>query len=114
MALHKGMSVEAFHVKLDPRVETACTVRDHTKTKAFGDMAGFDYGPAERVTLVPEIVLLAAQVSPVRGDVISIAADEAYEIETVMPVDGITRTVQVTRMKQSDIDALALPIPEAV
>jgi hypothetical protein len=113
MALHKAMSVPAIYVNLDsrPPQEIPCSVRDHTKSKAMGDMAGFDYAPVERLTLVPEIVSLAADVSPVRGGVFSIAADEAYSVEIVMPRDGITVTTQVTVMKQSEIDAFDLPYP---
>jgi len=112
-ALHTAMSVPAIYVDADavPPVEATCSARVHDRTRAFGDMAGFDYAPVERMTAVPEIVSLAAEVSPVRGGIFSIAADEAYEVETVMPPDGITVTSQVTRMKQSEIDDLDLPYP---
>lgn len=114
LSLHTAMSVPAIYVDPDTQAETSCSVRVHSRTQMFGDMAGFDYAPAERVATVPEIVALASEVSPVRGGVFSLAADEAYEVETVMPRDGITVTTQVTRMRQSEIDAAALPLPAPV
>lgn len=112
-SLHTALAVAAVCVDLDTEEATACSVRVHHRTQAFGDMAGFDYAPAERVTTVPEIVVLAEEVTPKRGMVFSLAADEAYEVETVMPRNGITVTTQVTRMSQAKIDAANLPLPEA-
>lgn len=113
-ALHTALSVPAIYVDLDTAQETPCSVRVHDRTQAFGDMAGFDYAPAERLTEVPRIVSLVSEISPVRGGVFSIAADEAYTVEIVMPRDGITITTEVTRMSQSEIDAATLPVPAAV
>ena len=114
MSLHKALSVPAICVDLDNATETPCSVRVHDRTQGFGDMTGFDYAPAERITTVPEIVVLASEITPKRGFVFSLAADEAYEVEIVMPRDGITITTQVTRMSQSEIDAATLPLPGAV
>jgi len=110
-ALHNRMSVAAIYVDPDDASETAVTVRTHHRTAAFGDVDGYDYGPAERVSTVPEIVALASQVSPKRLGVFSLAADEAYRVESVMPVDGITVTTQVVRLEQSDIDDAGYPVP---
>ena len=114
-SLHTALAVDAIYVDLDTNEATPCSVRVHTRTAAFGDMAGFDYAPAERMTPVPEIVVLASEVQPKqRSGAFSIAADEAYEVEIVMPRDGITITTQVTRMSQSEIDAANLPLPGAI
>lgn len=79
-------------------------------------MTGFDYAPAERLTIVPEIVVLAGEVSPSRGGVFSLAADEAYEVEVPFPRDGLTITSQVTRMSAKDLEKEdpTLTFPEAV
>jgi len=114
LSLHTALAVPAVYVDLDVPSNTDCTVRVHERTQNFGDMAGFDYAPAERVLMVPEIVVLADEIQPKRGMIFSLAADEAYEVEVVMPRDGITITAQVTRMTQARITELALPLPGAV
>lgn len=108
------MSIPAIYVDPDSQAATACSIRVHHKQRAFGDMTGFDYQPAEVLTIVPEIVMLASEVSaPKRGGVFSIAADEAYHVEVPEPRDGITVTAQCTRMSQAEITAGAYPVPGA-
>ena len=97
------MSIPAVYYSEDRLTQVECTVRVHNRTQGFGDMTGFDYQPAERITTVPELVALAAEVSPSRGGVFSLAADEAYEVEVVMPRDGLTVSSQVTRMSASEL-----------
>lgn len=115
--LHEALSVPALYYPLDRDVDTvgiSCTVRVHHRTQNFGDMTGFDYDPSERVEIVPEIVCLAAEVAPSRGGVFSIAADEAYQVETVFPRDGITIKAQVSRRSQAQIDSDSFTYPGAV
>jgi len=109
LSLHGAMKVPAIYIDPDDESETPCFVRVHHRTKAFGDMTGFDFAPAERVETVPEIVSLTAEVSPSRGGVFSIATGEAYAVEVVMPPDDITETSQVTRLSASK--AVGLPVP---
>lgn len=112
-SLHKALSIPAVYIT--PTGDASdCSVRVHHRIKPFGDMTGFDYQPAERVTTVPEIVSLAAEVTPTRRGVFSIAADEAYRVESVFPRDGLTITTQVTRLDQADIDAGSYPVPGSV
>lgn len=111
LALHKALSFPAIAVDLDAQTQTVCSIRVHHRTDAFGDMTGFDYAPAERLITVPEVVVLASEITPKRGHVFSVAADEAYVVETPLPRDGLTITAQCTRMSQTEIDAAALPVP---
>lgn len=104
-ALHQAMAVEAIYHDPDRTTQTACTIRVHHRKDAFGDMAGFDYAPAERQAVVPEIIALAEEVSPARGGVFSLAADEAYTVEVPMPRDGLTITAQATRMSSTALEA---------
>lgn len=110
-ALHQAMRLPALYIASDGATPVACYIRIHDEVRDFGDMVGFDYAPAERRVPVPEIVTMVDEVTPVRGGVFSVAADEAYVIETLNPVHGITRNVQVTRMTQAEIDAAGLPVP---
>lgn len=110
-ALHQAMKIPAIYIDGEG-VETVCTVRIHHRTKAFGDMTGFDYQPAERIETVPEVVALADEISPARGGVFSIALGEAYAVETPLPRDGITITSQCTRL--SAAKAAGLPVPDDV
>lgn len=110
-ALHSTMSVPAVYHSPDRLTTVECTVRVHDRQKAFGDMTGFDYDPAERLASVPEIVTLADEVSMSRGGVFSLAADEQYQVETVMPPDGQTVTAQVSRRSASKVAAEPLAYP---
>lgn len=108
-SLHEAMHVEAIHIAASDSTETAVKVRIHHRTQAFGDMTGFDFDPAQRIERVPEVVALAADITPARGDVFSILAGEAYTVEVPLPVDGITITCQCTRMSASEAAGLSVP-----
>lgn len=110
-ALHTALSVPAVYHSPDRATAVACTVRVHDRQQAFGDMAGFDYDPAERVASVPEIVVRADDLSPLRGGVFSLAADEQYQVETPMPRNGLTITAQVSRRSASKVAAEPLTYP---
>ncbi len=109
--LHSTLSVPATYHSPDRQTVVECTVRVHDRQKAFGDMTGFDYDPAERVESVPEIVTLAEEVTMSRGGVFSLGADEQYQVETVMPPDGLTVTAQVSRRSASKVAAEPLAYP---
>lgn len=110
-ALHTALSVPAIYHSPDRQTTVECRIRVHENTKPFGDMVGFDYDPAERIAQVPEIVMLADEVSPSRGGVFSLAADVQYQVETVNPRDGLTRSVQVSRRSESRVAAEPLAFP---
>lgn len=110
-SIHANFEVAAIYIDPEDDSEIELTIRTHHRTHNSGDVSGYDYGPAERVETVPEIVALAEAVNPKRLGVFSLAADEAYRVETVMPVDGITVTTQVVRLRQSDIDEAGYPVP---
>ena len=115
-ALHAARSVPALYYPADRDANTEgapCTVRVHHRAESFGDMTGFAQDAAERFSTVPEIVALGAEVSPARGGVFSLAADEAYRVEAVLPRDGLTSTSQATRMTQQKIAADVISYPEA-
>ena len=112
LALHTALAVPALYVDLDTREETPCKVRVHTHTARFGDMAGFDYAPAERVAVTPKLIVLKGEVSPTRNGVFSVTAEEAYAVENVLPPDGLTVTIEATRMSQKDITEAVLPVPD--
>ena len=103
LALHRAMQVPAVFITADRQTYLDVTVRVHNRTQRFGDMTGFDYAPVERITPVPEIVCLASEADPKRGDIFIISATEGYEVETSMPQDGITNTAQVTLLKAAEI-----------
>ncbi len=114
LALHDRLGFRAIYVDLDTRAETPCTIRVHEYNGSSGDMAGFDYAPAERFFEAPQVVILKDALVPTRAGVFSVAADEAYSVETVKPPHGITITINVTRMSQSEIDTAVLPVPEPI
>ena len=114
LALHKALKVPAIYHSPDRAGVVKCEIRVHARQQAFGDMTGFDYDPAERVASVPEIVLLAEEVSPARGGVFSLTSDDQYQVEFVQPRDGLTITVQVSRRSGSRVSAEPLAYPGQV
>lgn len=111
-ALHDRLGSRAIYVDRDTRAETPCVVRLHEAGAATGDMAGFDFGPAEMLIETPRIVILTGTVIPTRAGVFSFSATEAYACETVKPPHGITTMVECTTMTPAQIAAAALPFPE--
>ena len=96
------------------RVETYCyddgpdstyeTVwcRVNSKDEPVGDLAGTSLGYAERVETVPKLIFLADEHDPQRGNVYAVGPEEAYEIDTVEPRDGITVTANASRLSKKD------------
>lgn len=107
-SLHEALSIPAVYIAPDS-TETSCRVRIFENNRAFGDMAGFDYDPAQRQAEVPEIVSLVEEVNPTRGGVFSVEPGVAYAVEVPQPEDGITRTSQCTRLSESQAAGLTLP-----
>lgn len=108
--LHQAMQVEAnYYAGGAPAVPI--TVRVHSKTKALGDLQGTSLTYAEVREDVTRLVFLNSQITPVRGAVVVVAADEGYRVDTVDPKDGITRLAEVVEMTAAEL--VAFPPPGA-
>jgi len=114
--LHSAMSVPALYVRENPPdfeiVEEAgedglINVRLHVSTTTMGEVQGTSFNYAERADIIPRIVFLVAEVSPVRNDIVSIADGEAWRIDNVLVVDGITVTAEVKRI----LNTTGIPVP---
>ena len=107
--LHDHLSVAAVYIPATGGAGVPVSVRLQTRATSSGTPAGFA-GAAERIEVVPKIVLLTAEVpAPKKGDVISVAVGEAYQIGFTEPSNGDTTAVHVTRMRAADTAGLAVP-----
>lgn len=84
-------------------------VRVHYSDKALGDQAGTNFHFAEREEIVPRLIFMRAQITPVRGAIVSVENGEAYRIDHLLPPDDITVTAEVIRLPPED--TFGLPIP---
>ena len=94
LSLHGAMSFAAVYNDVDAGTTANCTVREHSRTQMFGDMAGFDYAPAERAETVPKIIALVSEVSPVRGGIFAVARTKRMRSRASYP-----RTASPSRAK---------------
>ena len=109
--LHNTMKIPAVHISAGkPPVETPVFVRLLHAWDAQGDLQGFDYAPAERKATSPQIICLVEDLTPKRRDVFSFAEGEAYKVEDVEPVDGITLTANCHRITdKTELAGLSVP-----
>jgi hypothetical protein len=85
-------------------------VRVNSKIAPRGDLAGTSLSYAERQETEPRLIfLLANGVIPVRGEVYSVAADEAYEIDHLEPTDVTTVTAVCSRLSTANAATYAPP-----
>ena len=101
--LHERMKVETY-CYVDGPDSTYETVwcRVNSKDETVGDLAGTSLGYAERRETIPKLIFLADEHDPQRGNVYAVGPEEAYEIDTVDPRDGITVTATVSRLSKKD------------
>lgn len=115
--VHENLNVDALYLVPAPEdaegpYETPIpiTVRVHSKHTALGDQLGTNFSYAEREEQIPKIIFLVSEVaSPIRGAVVSVAAGEAYLVDTTEPTDDLSITARVTRL--SAAKAAGLPVP---
>jgi hypothetical protein len=105
-AVHDTLAVPAILI-VDDTTQVPVTVRLHGRQKDLGPPQ--DYHGAGRYEGVARAILwrsdLAAPLA--RGAVLSVAAGEAYTLDTVHPHDGATVAVEITRLDESE----GLPTP---
>ena len=97
------MKVEMFCYPDGPDSSyTRVWARVNSKMEAVGDLAGTSLAYAERRETIPKLIFLASDHDPLRGEVFAVGPEEAYEIDTVDPRDGLTVTATVTRLSKKD------------
>ena len=101
--LHERMRVETYcYVDGPDSAPSVVWRRVNSKDKAVGDLAGTSLGYAERRETIPTLIFLADEHVPQRGNVYAVGPEEAYEVDTVDPRDGITVSVTATRLSKKD------------
>lgn len=112
--VHDAMHYDALYLPTFPLptdVEpTAVTVRLHTKWGALGDQKGVSFDYATREDVQPKIIFDLKQVTPARKGIVSVAAGEAYRIDTLEEPDDQWQTAVVIRMPADQ--TTDLPTPE--
>lgn len=91
-------------------VPVAVNVRIHNKKATHGEVAGTSFKYAEQHEFVPQAIFLVSEVpEPKRNAIISVSPEEAYRIDNVEPIDGITVTVQIVPLHSEDREGLPVP-----
>lgn len=101
-----------FYLETRAATPVAVNVRIHTKKEQQGDVAGTSFRYAEQHEFVPKIIFLVSEVpAPKRNAIVSVSASEAYRIDNVEPIDGITVTAEVVILPEHE--RAGLPVPES-
>lgn len=77
--------------------------RRKTDVKAVGDLAGTNLSYAEVQEPVSSLIFLLTEHQPQRAQMVVFSATEGYYLDTLDPVDGLTQTVQVSRMTDAEL-----------
>lgn len=88
------------------------TARRHDAAKVVGDLAGTNLSYAESHERPTTIVLWRSELAATtikRGALIIFAADEGWRINTSLPPDNQTVTVEVTPLNAADLAGKTLP-----
>lgn len=110
-AVHEYMSRPGLYIPdiAFPSTNTPVTVRVHERWTEIGNLKGTSFHFAEREEVTPRLVFWVSEIVPDRLAVVSVAAGEAYRVETVEPKDGLSVTANVVRL--SAAEAAGLPVP---
>jgi hypothetical protein len=83
--------------------------RRKTDTKAVGDLAGTNLSYAEVQEPVSSLIFLLTEHVPERGETMVFSATEGYYLDVLDPIDGLTQTVQVSRMTSVELTRTTPP-----
>lgn len=106
-------------VIVQPRNEffAVCTVRIHEKWTQHGDLKGTNFHYAETEEVTPKLILWASEWAqfvadgmPFRNLIFSIEPGLAYQVDSDLPADDQTITLNVFRLDPRK--AASLPYPE--
>lgn len=102
-ALHNAMQVPALAYTDGPAGPSeAVRMRVNSKIANAGDLAGTSLAYAESVETNPHLIFLVAEHVPERGNVYSVALDEAYRVDHTEPTDTITITAICNRLTEEE------------
>lgn len=102
----------SFYQDSDTVSPEPITVRRHSAPKMVGDLAGTNLSYAEVHERPTTVVLWNGELEGFkikRGNRLILTATEGWYVETSLPPDGDTTTVEVTPMRPADMDGLTLP-----
>lgn len=112
-ALHDFMARPAsFYDSTGTLLADPITARKHDAPKVVGDLAGTNLSYAETHERPTTVVLWRSEIASItlrRGCMIIFAEDEGWYVETVLPPDGLTITVEVSEANQTALDGKTLP-----
>lgn len=88
------------------------SVRIQLESQPLGDLKGTNFHYAERDEPDPQIVFMVDEVPmPKRGAIVSVAAGEAYRIDSTLTPHDITVAARVLPLTAAE--TVGLPLPEA-
>ena len=101
--LHRVFEVEARCFRAgDPSHSESVTLRVHSAVVDTGDLPSSGLSFSERVDVSPTLVFLIGEHRPIKANVYSVSETEAYRVDHVEPVDGITVSVVCDRLSELD------------
>lgn len=120
--LHKELRVPAFYIAHAEAEPLLVHVRVHTKFEEVGEISERDVGNAARHEKVPSLIFMIDELQAKgigwrkmpRTAIVSVEANEAYQIDNTLPPDDITITAQVTILPLHKTVDLPVPGPEDV
>lgn len=112
-ALHEYMARPAsFYDSSDVILAAPITARRHDAPKNVGDLAGTNLSYAEVHERPTTVVLWNAELTDTvlrRGCKVIFEATEGWYVETVLPPDGQTTTVEVSPLSPAALQGRVLP-----
>ena len=102
-SLHAAMSFDAFCYTggSTTRYKTV-SARKHTTRNNNGDLAGTSLQFAEVREESPRLVFLIEDHAPDNGNVYTLETGDAYYVDHVDPVDGVTQTAICSVLSEAD------------
>lgn len=109
--LHREMLVPALYIETPTATPIPCTVRLHTKTSVFGDLAGSH--DAHQIEITPKAIFWLTEIAkPKRNAVISVEPGEAYRLDTPQPEDDEFVSVNIVKLDAAECAGLPVPADE--
>ena len=78
-----------------------------------GDLKGTNFNYAEMEAESPIIEFLIEQVDPVQNAYVSVKPGLAYQLDTLLPVEGLVRSARALRVPTSKLRNFPVPDPKS-
>lgn len=108
--VHSTMGLPALYRAEPASAWVPVSVRLHTGFSKFGDLPGLD--AAQFLEITPKLIFLVEEIDgavPLRSAIVSIATGEAWRLGESSPPDGITISVEASRIPAAQTTGFPVP-----